>query len=269
MVVFPNCKINLGLKVLRKRADGYHDLSTVFYPLPFYDSLEIVQSPVFSFTQTGHQLSIPDGENICVKAWQLLKKDFPSLPEVAMHLHKTIPAGAGLGGGSADGAFVLKLANRKFRLGIPEAELTGYALQLGSDCPFFIINRPAIGNGRGEILEPVALDLSQYQLLIVNPGIHVHTGQAFSFVRPSATGPDPASIMDIPVTEWKNVLLNDFEPGVFSLHPEIGKIRDRLYEAGAIYAAMSGTGSTVFGLFEKTTPTPSFPVHYLVRSFYD
>lgn len=267
MVVFPNCKINLGLKVIRKRPDGFHDLSTVFYPLPYYDALEMQRSDQFSFTQTGQVLDITAADNICVKAWELLRRDFPDLPSVSIHLHKTIPAGAGLGGGSADAAFLLKLANRKFRLSLSDDQLIGYALQLGSDCPFFIINQPAVGTGRGERLQPVSLDLSAWRLQVVNPGIHVNTGKAFSFVQPSASGPDPAVQVLRPVSEWKGTLVNDFENGVFSLFPEIQAIRDRMYAAGAVYAAMSGTGSTVFGLFDRETPAPVFPDNYLVREF--
>ena len=187
MIVFPNCKINLGLNVLGKRPDGYHNIETVFYPLPFYDVLEVIQSsnnqqPVELFL-SGNKIEGKTENNLCVKAYHLLKKDFPQLPPVKIYLHKVIPAGAGLGGGSADGAFTLILLNDKFHLQLSQQQLLNYALQLGSDCPFFIINKPCFAQQRGEILEPIQLNLSAYKLIIINPGIHVNTGWAFTQVE--------------------------------------------------------------------------------------
>lgn len=270
MIVFPNCKINLGLHILRKRGDGYHDLQTVFYPVPLQDALEVVRhpSPAADIAYSGSGLVVQGktSDNSCVKAYQLIKQDFPDLPPVKMHLHKTIPMGAGLGGGSADGAFTLVLLNRKFNLGIDEKGLVRYALQLGSDCPFFIKNTPSFATGRGEILEDCPVDLSPYLFILVNPGIHINTGWAFSQITPSAEKPLLKEIVQLPVALWKGRLTNDFEEPVSRHHPEIGRIKTKLYEGGAVYAAMTGSGSTIFGLFPKEAkPAFDFPAHYFVR----
>jgi 4-diphosphocytidyl-2-C-methyl-D-erythritol kinase len=270
MIIFPNCKINLGLHILRKREDGFHDLETVFYPLLIQDALEVIHTnstETIEFSISGVTLDITPSDNICVKAYQLLKADHPKLPAVKMHLHKNIPSGAGLGGGSADGAFTLLLLNKKFQLGISEEQLIQYALQLGSDCPFFIKNKPCYGTGRGEALEPVSLDLSAYKTVVVNPGIHVNTGWAFSQLNPFADRPSLKHIIQQPVQEWQSLLVNDFEAPIFKHHPEIAAVKDSLYHAGAAYAAMSGSGSSVFGLFEKdVVPTLSFPRSYFVKT---
>ena len=267
MVVFPNCKINLGLSVLRKRPDNFHELRTIFYPLPFYDVLELLRSPYFKISQTGISLDSDPAANLCVRAWQLLKKDHPSLPELSVHLHKNIPVGAGLGGGSADAAFLLAAVNKKFRLDLSADRLAAYALELGSDCPFFLLNKPALATGRGEILQPVPLDLSPYLLVIVNPGIHVSTGQAFSMITPNETGESPEEIVRLPVAQWKGRLVNDFENPVFAKYPAVKSVRDQLYTSGALFASMSGSGSTVFGIFEKDHLVPQFPPGYLVKVF--
>jgi 4-diphosphocytidyl-2-C-methyl-D-erythritol kinase len=290
MIVFPNCKINLGLHILNKREDGYHNLETVFYPLPLKDALEVVRrddgrqttddsaathhSPLtthVSFSSTGLPIAGDEANNLCIKAYQLLKKNFPSLPPIQMHLHKAIPMGAGLGGGSADGAFALKLLNDKFQLGLSTQQLIDYALQLGSDCPFFIINKPCFATGRGEILETVDLDLSAYKFAIVNPGIHVNTGWAFAQLNSNGSGlsfgsaqdkrPDPKQIIQQPIETWKDQLTNDFEEPVSKAHPEIANIKQQLYDAGAVYASMTGSGSTVFGIF-KEEPLLKFPENY-------
>lgn len=266
MVVFPNCKINLGLSVLRKRDDGFHDLETVFYPLQLREALELVTSTELQFESTGIDLELGPGNNLCLKAYRLLKNDFPDLPPVKMHLHKMIPAGAGLGGGSADAAFTLTLLNQKYRLGLDTVSLQRYALELGSDCPFFILNSPCIAKGRGEILEPLQLDLSPYRIVLINPGIHINTGKAFSLVQPGIPAETVASVVKLPVSSWKGRLLNDFEKPVVDLYPEIGKIIADLYRAGAVYASMTGTGSTVFGLLPAGNPfTYKEPGHYFVR----
>ncbi|BAV04629.1 4-diphosphocytidyl-2-C-methyl-D-erythritol kinase [Filimonas lacunae] len=268
MVHFPNCKINLGLNILRKRTDGFHDLETVFYPLPLQDALEIQPSraPASSkvtFTASGLPVDGSPDNNLCVKAYHLLLSDFPHLPAVNMHLHKTIPMGAGLGGGSADGAFALRMLNQQFQLGLSQQQLIHYALQLGSDCPFFIINTPCWAAGRGEQLQPVSLSLKNYKLVVINPGIHVHTGKAFSLITPAVPPVSIQTIVQQPVHTWRNMLTNDFEAAVFQLHPEIAQIKEQLYQAGAVYASMTGTGSTVFGLFEQTqVPHLSIPAHY-------
>ena len=269
MIAFPNCKINLGLRILRKRTDGYHDLETVFYPLPFYDVLEIVHSNDSSirFSTTG--LTVESGnDNLCVKAYELLKKDYPDLPLIQMHLHKTIPMGAGLGGGSADAAFVLTVLNKKFHLNISKEKLIEYALQLGSDCPFFIYNKPCYATGRGEIMEDVNIDLSSYSFVIINPGIHVSTAKAFAGINPVMPSVSVKEIIQQPVSTWKSELLNDFEQTIFPAYKEIEVIKETLYNNGAVYAAMSGTGSTVYGIFNTAElPDFNFPSHYFVKSF--
>lgn len=270
MILFPNCKINLGLHILRKRADGFHDLETVFYPIALQDALEIIQHPQpvtgIEFGSSGLPVDGDLPDNICVKAYHLLKKDFPHLPAVKMHLHKTIPMGAGLGGGSADGAFTLTLLNKKFALGIGEADLINYALQLGSDCPFFIRYAPCYATGRGEVMDSLSLDLSAYKFVLVNPQIHINTGWAFSQIKPSAERKSLKESIAKPVEEWKDVLTNDFEEAVFAQHPAVKECKEALYQAGAVYAAMTGSGSTVFGLFRKdATPSFNFPRHYFVK----
>lgn len=294
MIVFPNCKINLGLHILNKREDGYHNLETVFYPIGIKDALEVVRrddgrqstddsktlSEVersvgvikrnrdndINFSSTGLPIAGDEATNLCIKAYRLLKKDFPPLPPVQMHLHKAIPMGAGLGGGSADGAFALKLLNDKFQLGLSTQQLIDYAVQLGSDCPFFIVNKPCYATGRGEILETVDLDLSAYHFAIVNPGIHVNTGWAFANLSGRSKRPDSElkAIIQQPIETWKDQLINDFEEPVSKAHPEIATIKQQLYDAGAVYASMTGSGSTVFGIFEKKTQL-KFPENYFYK----
>jgi 4-diphosphocytidyl-2-C-methyl-D-erythritol kinase len=277
MIVFPNCKINLGLNIIRKRDDGFHDLETVFYPLMISDALEAVKSTVNSqqsiysneiaFSSTGLVIDGNPSNNLCVKAYNLLKQDFPQLPSVQMHLHKAIPMGAGLGGGSADGAFALKLLNDKFNLNLSTQQLIDYALQLGSDCPFFILNKPCFATSRGEIMNEISLDLSAYKFVIVNPGIHVNTAWAFSNITPSAPKKSIAQIIEQPVSTWKNELINDFELAVSNIHPAISSSKEQLYAAGAHYASMSGSGSTLFGIFNKeSNPVLDFPPSYFIAT---
>jgi 4-diphosphocytidyl-2-C-methyl-D-erythritol kinase len=265
MVVFPNCKINLGLNIIRKRDDGFHDLETVFYPLSLRDALEIIRSPDPSdnkgihFTQSGIPIPGEHTNNLCVKAWHLLRKDYPQIGSVDCHLHKVIPMGAGLGGGSADGAFMLQLLNQVFHLQIDQADLLKYALQLGSDCPFFIHNTPCFATGRGEILEPYQIDLSDYRIVLVNPGIHISTAQAFAGIQPARPAVSITRILQQPVEEWKQQLINDFEKSLALVHPVLAQIKDALYAQGAVYASLTGTGSTLYGLFEKKHTTPFVP----------
>ena len=267
MIAFPNCKINLGLHILSKRPDGFHNLQTIFYPFPLTDALEVIRSTgTTTLTLSGLPLDTNMEANICYKACQLLSKDFPSLPSVSMHLHKTIPSGAGLGGGSADGAFTLLLLNKKFGLGLTEQQLYDYALQLGSDCPFFIWNKPGLATGRGEKLEPIELDLSPYNMVLIYPGIPISTAWAFSQISPSPDKPSLKTIITQNVETWKEQLTNDFEGPVFTAYPEIAQIRQQLYEAGATYAALSGTGSTVYGLFKKEMQVELlWPKGYVVK----
>lgn len=261
MLVFPNCKINLGLHILGKREDGFHNLETVFYPIPFKDALELIPNTntnsEIEFTGTGLAVDGSAADNLCVKAYHLLKKDFPQLPAVKIHLHKVIPMGAGLGGGSADASFTLKILNDKFKLNLSALQLQNYAIQLGSDCPFFIINKACFAKGRGDVLEEISIDLSAYKIALINPGIHINTGWAFSNIKPAAIKRSVKEIVQQPIDTWKHELKNDFEEPVFSAHPQIKKVKEDLYNQGAIYAAMSGSGSTVFGIFEQTTDSVS------------
>lgn len=278
MMVFPHCKINLGLQILHRRDDGFHALQTIFYPVALHDVLEIIRHPQptqakqeIIFSSSGKAIAGTTDDNLCIKAYKLIKNDFPSLPPIQMHLHKKIPMGAGLGGGSSDGAFALQLINDVFQLNIPAAQLATYALQLGSDCPFFLHQQPCYATGRGEILEPIALNLNDWNLVLINPGIHVHTAKAFSMLQrgtePISNVPDLRSIVQEHPTTWKGKLINDFEAPVCALHPEIAAIRDQLYAAGAVYASMTGSGSTVFAVFEKDAPPHfSFPPHYEIFS---
>ena len=271
MVSFPNCKINLGLNIINKRPDGYHDLETVFYPIAIKDVLEIVTdqegqaSGNVNYSSSGIPVIGDIQNNLCVKAYQLLKKDFPEIPAIKMHLHKEIPMGAGLGGGSADGAFALSLLNQKYQLQLTQEQLIQYAILLGSDCPFFIINKPCLGKGRGEILSEIEVDLHNYQFLIVNPGIHISTAWAFSQIKPAQQLYSIEDTILIPIGQWKGMLINDFEKPVVQQYPEIGEIIHQLYASGAIYAALSGSGSTVFGIYPKgTIQRPNFPKHYFI-----
>ncbi|MCS3800690.1 4-(cytidine 5'-diphospho)-2-C-methyl-D-erythritol kinase [Niastella sp. OAS944] len=277
MVVFPNCKINLGLHVVHKREDGYHDLETIFYPLPLRDALEVVRretadvkreisdNAAVSLQLSGLTVQGKTEDNLCIKAYNLLKKDHPQLGDVDMYLHKAIPMGAGLGGGSADGAFALQLFNDKFQLKLSREQLLDYSLQLGSDCPFFIINKPCFAKGRGELLQSIQLDLSAYSFLVVHPGVHINTGWAFSQLTP-APAPKPLQhIIQQPVDTWRNELKNDFEAPVCKHHPDMQAIKDRLYNAGALYASMTGSGSCFFGIFAKDQlPALQWPAAYAV-----
>ena len=251
MIQFPNCKINLGLSILAKRADGYHELETVFYPIAVSDALEILPAANLTMTQSGIAVPGDPAQNLCLKAYHLLKKDFPQLPPVQMHLHKNIPMGAGLGGGSSDGTAALIMLNQQFDLGLNEQQLIDYASQLGSDCPFFVYNKACHASGRGEILTPINLDLSNYQFLLVHPGVHIATAWAFQQLNPNTKSESIQSIIEKPITDWKNTLINDFEAPVFKAEPTLSVIKDQLYQLGAIYASMSGSGSSLFGIFPK------------------
>lgn len=270
MLSFPNAKINLGLNVICKRADGFHELETIFYPVPLHDCLEVITAPgndtPFIFSATGLMVSGNEEHNLCVKAYRLLKKNFPRLPALRMHLHKAIPMGAGMGGGSADAAFTLCLLNDKYKLGLSAEQLMDYALQLGSDVPFFINNEPCFATGRGEILESINIDLSHYSIVLINPDIHVSTSWAFSQLQPAMPVRSIKEIIRQPISTWKTDLVNDFEAAVFTTHPVIRTIKDELYTQGALYTAMSGSGSTVFGIFEKEKETTfNFPKEYFIR----
>ena len=252
MIVYPNAKINLGLNVVRRRPDGYHDIETIFYPIPLQDALEVQELPGATdtvFRQGGTALDCPPSGNLVLKALRLLQKDH-EIPPLDIYLYKHIPSGAGLGGGSADAAFMMRLLNEKFHLGLTDDQLRSRLGTLGADCPFFITNRPAFATGIGDQLSPIDLDLGGWNLVLVKPDIHVSTSDAYAAVRPQ----EPLLPLDIiarrPVSEWQSLMHNDFEASVFARHPEIAAIKDRLLDLGATYAAMSGSGSAVFGLFQ-------------------
>ncbi len=254
MVTFPNAKINLGLLITERRADGFHNIETIFVPIPkLCDILEIVapqnQKEEIVFNQTGLKIDGNSNDNLCVKAFYKLKEK-TQLPNVTIHLHKQIPMGAGLGGGSADGAFALKMLNTLTSNPISEVELANVALSLGSDCPFFLKNEPCFAKGKGELLEPIGLSLSGYNIVLINPGIHVATGMAYSQSTPR---PAPINLkveIQKPIEFWKESIVNDFEKVVFRHHSEIENVKTELYNLGAVYASMSGSGSTVFGIFK-------------------
>jgi 4-diphosphocytidyl-2-C-methyl-D-erythritol kinase len=255
MIAFSNCKINLGLHIINKREDGFHNLETVFYPIPLADTLELIDNKNNAFndvTFTSYGLNI-DGSldsNLVVKAYRLLANDF-KLKAVDFYLLKNIPMGAGLGGGSSNAAFALKLLNDSFGLNLSNKQLENYAAMLGSDCAFFIENKPSYATGRGEILEPINIDLSGYFFVLVKPNIHVSTADAFSNVY--KRGESLVSLKELinnPIEKWNGLIENDFEKSVFKSHPRIGLIKNELYANGAIYASMSGSGASVFGLFK-------------------
>jgi len=252
MIVFPNAKINIGLHVVAKRPDGYHNLETVFYPVKLSDALEMAESREPKLTTSGIEVDGPPENNLVLKAWQLLSNDF-DLPPVHFHLHKNIPFGAGLGGGSADAAFTLKMLNDYFLLHLKNEELKRYAAQLGADCPFFIENKPAFATGAGDELQTIDLDLSEYKIVILKPGISVSTPEAYKNIQPKSPDFTLAHLPQLPLDEWKDTVINDFEKSVFPKYPEIKHLKEKLYELGAVYAAMSGSGSAVYGIFTKVS----------------
>ena len=256
MLTFPNAKINLGLNITEKRPDGYHNLETVFYPIPVEDALEI--TPLENATEkgectlklSGRNIEGNPEDNLVVRAYRMLGHDF-DLPSVEINLLKHIPSGAGLGGGSSDAAFMLKMLNEEFQLGLSEERLENYASRLGADCAFFIRNRPTYAEGIGNQFSPIALSLKGYHLLLVKPDIFVSTREAFSRIAPRPTRISIKEIIDLPVEEWRGKLVNDFEESVFPQFPKIEEIKNTLYQLGATYASMSGSGASVFGLFKE------------------
>jgi 4-diphosphocytidyl-2-C-methyl-D-erythritol kinase len=263
MIQFPNCKINLGLSILEKRKDGFHALETVFYPVALNDILEITttingqQNVLVQFESSGNPIPGDVSSNLCIKAYHLLKADFPQLTPVTIHLHKKIPIGAGLGGGSSDGASALSMLNDLFQLQLSTTQLIQYAAQLGSDCPFFILNEACHATGRGEVMQPMPINLSNFTMALIHPNIPISTGWAFQQITPAIKEKTIASIIQQPIATWKNELINDFEKPVFEAHPSLALIKHNLYEQGAIYASLSGSGSSLFGLFPKGTTLQS------------
>ena len=259
MITFPNIKINLGLSITEKRPDGYHNLETVFYHVALEDALEIRTNPEaqqkFTLHQHGMEIAGNPENNLVVKAYLLLDKEF-HLPPVEIHLYKHIPSGAGLGGGSSDAAFMLKLLNEHYNLQLSDNQLEDYAATLGADCAFFIKNTPTYAEGIGNIFSPIELSLKGYRIMIVKPDVFVSTREAFANIRPHRPEYPVREVIRRPVAEWKDTLINDFEASVFPQYPVIGEIKEELYHQGAIYASMSGSGSSVFGLFTADTTLP-------------
>jgi 4-diphosphocytidyl-2-C-methyl-D-erythritol kinase len=267
MVVFPNAKINIGLNVTEKRRDGFHNLETVFFPVGWRDALEIVVADKVQLSSSGICISGDPESNLVMKAYRLLQNDF-NLPAVKIHLHKQIPFGAGLGGGSSDGAFMLAMLNKYFKLTISGEELECFAAKLGSDCPFFTRNKPVFASGRGEIMEPVQLSLNDWFILLVNPPVEVSTVKAFQLVVPKKPAISLKTLIELPVQEWKNKVINQFESIVFQQYPEIAEVKQCLYNKGAVYASMSGSGSCVYGLFQELQEgwNSLFPAPFLTFS---
>lgn len=268
MICFPNAKINIGLNIIGKRVDGYHDIESIFYPINLCDVLEVIEntdsSDAVIFHSTGIDIPGEPDANLCVKAYNLIAKDY-SLPKIKIHLHKIIPIGAGLGGGSADAAFFIKLLNEKFDIGLSWGEQHNYARLLGSDCSFFITNKPAFAEGKGDKLELTNLNLKSYFLVVVHPRVHISTAEAYSMVVPAKPLHSlEKNSISLPVNKWKGVIKNDFEKSVNGKYPVVGEIIQTLYNKGAIYASMTGSGSAVYGLFEKEMDTPNEFDNYFV-----
>ena len=254
MITFPNAKINLGLNIIEKRPDGYHNLETIFYPINLQDALEVTRREnddnEYSLHMSGTPLDGEPEDNLVVKAYKLLKKDYPAMLPVDIHMYKHIPAGAGLGGGSSDAAFMIKLLNDKFSLGLATEQMEDYAARLGADCAFFIQNKPVFATGIGNVFEPVELSLKGYHIVLIKPDIFVSTRDAFAEIKPVRPAVSLKEIVKQPIETWKDSMKNDFEDSVFKKFPEIAAIKDELYDLGAVYAAMSGSGSAVFGIFK-------------------
>lgn len=264
MIVYPNAKINLGLNVVARRPDGYHDIETIFYPVPLQDALEVQElsgAATHTFRQSGTPLDCPAEQNLVMRALKLLEADF-QIPPLDIYLYKHIPSGAGLGGGSSDAAFMMCLLNEKFHLGLSAEDLQRRLAALGADCPFFVQNRPAFATGIGDQLTPIDLSLKGWHLVLVKPDIHVSTRDAYAAIQPQEPLLPLTHIVKRPVSEWQTLMHNDFEHSVFQRYPEIAAIKDRLRDLGATYAAMSGSGSAVFGLFAA-------PVEHVEEKFSD
>ncbi|MCJ0743861.1 4-(cytidine 5'-diphospho)-2-C-methyl-D-erythritol kinase [Pedobacter montanisoli] len=263
MLTFANAKINLGLFLTEKRTDGYHNLQTVFYPIKIYDVVELIDAEETSCMVKGIEVPGETTDNICLRAFKMLQAEF-NLPNQRIILLKNIPVGAGLGGGSADAAFLIKLINDKFNLGISIAEMENYARKLGADCAFFIRNQPVYAFGKGDEFEEAEIDLSSYFLVLVKPPVHVSTAQAYANVSVKQPVQPLKRLIELPLSEWQSVMLNDFEPSVFAAFPQIAEIKTKLYEAGAKFALMSGSGSSVFGIFDRAVQLPELEKENLV-----
>ena len=250
MILYPNAKINLGLNILSKRDDGFHNLISVFYPLyNYFDILEIIPAKKFRFTTSG--LNIPGKTNLCEKAYALMSSKY-NVDPVHIHLHKNIPIGSGLGGGSSDASFVLKGINQLFNLNIDNNTLQNISLQIGADCPFFIQNKVKLVSGIGDVMKEIDLDLSEYEIRIINTGIHISTKDAFSEIVCDDANNSLQNLAFLPIEKWKESITNDFEKSLFNKYPKIKESKQKLYDSGAIYSSMTGTGSAVYGVFKKS-----------------
>lgn len=250
MICFPNAKINIGLNIVEKRPDGFHNIETIFYPIDLKDVLEFVESDSMAFNNSGIAVDGDMDSNLCIKAYNILAKNH-DLPKINIHLHKVIPFGAGLGGGSSDAAFMLNALNTHFDLNLTTDELKSYASEIGSDCAFFVENTPAFARGKGNMLNSISLDLKGYYLVLINPGIHISTPEAYANVVPQYPETSLKELIKRPIETWEDCICNDFENSIFPKYPEIKEIKDKLYRQGAVYAAMSGSGSSVFGIFKE------------------
>ncbi|HEY9045695.1 MAG TPA: 4-(cytidine 5'-diphospho)-2-C-methyl-D-erythritol kinase [Ohtaekwangia sp.] len=254
MVSFPPCKINLGLHIIRKRQDGYHDLETCFYPIAWTDILEVIPADTLTFTSSGLAVPGKEEDNLCLKAYHLLRQDF-NLGPVKIYLHKIIPMGAGLGGGSSDAAHTVRLLNNVFQLNLSPEKMMEYTARLGSDCSFFIQDKPMLGTGRGEVLHPLSLSLKGKFLVLIKPNVHVSTAEAYAGITPREPEVHLQDILEKKtLAEWRYFIHNDFETSVFQKYPLIADLKKSLYNQGAVYASMSGSGASVFGIFEKEIP---------------
>jgi 4-diphosphocytidyl-2-C-methyl-D-erythritol kinase len=269
MICFPNAKINIGLNIIEKREDGYHNLESLFYPTGLTDILEIVKgseghrSDIQSFKVTGAKIIEPVEKNLCFKAFELLKHDF-NLPPVQIHLHKIIPLGSGLGGASSDAAFTIKMINRIFNLQLTYQKMLDYAGKLGSDCPFFISNKPVLATEKGNRFTPIKLDLKNFFLVLVYPNIQIKSSYAYKYVVPEQKTKSLSDLLILPPEKWKGIVCNDFEKPISGLYPEIAKIKEKLYCLGALYCSMSGSGSAVYGIFRKEIVVKNiFPGYYI------
>lgn len=251
MVVFPNAKINVGLNIVEKRPDGFHNIESIFYPInELHDVLEIIENDSLEFSSSGIEIPGSLYDNLCLKAYELVKLDF-NIPSVKIHLHKVIPIGAGLGGGSADAAFTIKAINELFELNLSTNEMENYARKLGSDCAFFIENKPVYAFNKGDEFENIDLDLSKYKIKIEYPDIHISTAEAYAGIKPQLSNENLKTLIERPINNWKDIIKNDFEKSIFPNHPEIEKLKIKMYQNGAKFASMTGSGSAVFGIFKN------------------
>lgn len=268
MITFPNAKINLGLNIVSKRDDGYHNIETIFYPIGMKDALELLPSKTiepYSLHTTGIDVGGDSENNLVIKALNLIRAE-KVVPNIDIHLLKKIPSGAGLGGGSADGAFMLHMLNDTFSLGYSYDQLHQFAVKLGADCAFFLKNKPAYAYGIGDKLESIELSLHQYYLVVIKPDLFVSTKEAYTNIIPKQPEISLKEIVKLPIQEWRNFMHNDFEPSIFKKYPTIEKIKETLYDNGALYASMSGSGTSVYGFFDKK-PSLSFPNYFVWRNY--